>query len=129
MGIYSTLPHLNLEPSHKQPMGKLTFACAQNDHFWYGKVQSLIVANGHLNIVCLVKGVCQPTFICWQALREACSKALPNKCLEQCLLKGQASRNHRWLGGNRETILLYSLLESSICFKNTLKYSLPIFGG
>ena len=44
---------------------------AENDHFQYGKLQSLTVVNGYLNILYMVKGVRQPSFICWQALQEA----------------------------------------------------------
>ena len=50
---------------------KLIFACAQKDHFQYGKLQTLTRAYGHLNVLYLVKGVCQPSFIRWQALQEA----------------------------------------------------------
>ena len=34
-------------------------------------IQSLIVANGHLNISYLMKGMCKPSFVRWQALEEA----------------------------------------------------------
>ena len=44
-------------------VSKLIFARVKNDHFQYGELQSLTVANGHLNILYLVKGVCQPSFI------------------------------------------------------------------
>ena len=36
-------------------MSKLIFTHAQNDHFQHGELQSLTVANGHLNSLYLVK--------------------------------------------------------------------------
>ena len=39
-------------------VSKLIFARAQNDHFQNGILQSQMVANGHRNYLCLVKGVC-----------------------------------------------------------------------
>ena len=44
-------------------VSKLIFARAQNDHFQYGKVQSQTVANGHRNIVCIIKGVSPASFV------------------------------------------------------------------
>ena len=46
-------------------VSKLIFARVQNDHFQYGELQSLTVANGHLNVLYLVKGMCQPSFVRW----------------------------------------------------------------
>ena len=44
-------------------VSKLIFAHAQNDHFQYGKLQSQTVANGHRNIVCIIKGVSPASFV------------------------------------------------------------------
>ena len=44
-------------------VSKLIFTRAQNDNFQYGKLQSQTVANGHQNIVCIIKGVSPASFV------------------------------------------------------------------
>ena len=103
---------------------------AKDDHFQYGELQSLIVANGHLNVLYLVKGVCQPSFVHWQALQEAVERVRHSAAYTKRLLNGQASRNHRRIGGNRETSLeSRGELYSTIYLINTLTYSLPSLTG
>ena len=55
--------HVCMYTDLRWQVSKLIFARAQNNHFQYGELQRLTVANGHLNVLYLVKGVCQPTFI------------------------------------------------------------------
>ena len=45
-------------------LSKINFVRAQNDHFQNDILQSLTIANDHLNNLSLVKGVCQPSLIC-----------------------------------------------------------------
>ena len=56
-------------------VSKLIFACAQNDHFQYGELQSLTGANGHLDVLVLGERSV-PTTFCLLAGFARGSKAL-----------------------------------------------------
>ena len=47
----------------KVARSKLIFARAYNDNLQYDKLQSQTIANGHQNIVCIIKEVRQVTFV------------------------------------------------------------------